>query len=461
MAAAPHFDMPGQGGAMYGPALGGAALSVFNNGGKIKAVFILSPPLTVAGFKLIIGVSAENNSSAHGGLPNEVGGISWSASSVTAKYDVRPKGVSITASVPNAADEPIVSRFDTDPGNTPFNIDFAPVARSLLKSSYPTSSGSDLGLQLNFSCDSPGKLRVNLAVAAARYLRRPLAGDTEDRSLKGAIESVNFPIPENLKPAGLSFTIDGNYGPARLVLAADNTLENPRHGFHVANSTRLARRMSLTNVESRLPLARVALFGRASEEGELLVSLHNGDEIRIGSPIGEPVSIPLLPASQPSWHRAGFPADKMLPPHPDAVWVVAQVTRGVFWWHADMDDPNATQRSNDGGASWTLLPAKPLLQLAVVEVDDQGNPRPLQPLSLTWADGVLNTDIVGVTGQAQQLPAQFRRYWVAQESVHQSFLNRVSELGGLLKLGFHCRRDVELSLSNVVLVYNPWEAGET
>jgi hypothetical protein len=335
------------------------------------------------------------------------------------------------------------------------------VARSLLKSSYPTSSGSDLGLQLNFSCDSPGKLRVNLAVAAARYLRRPLAGDTEDRSLKGAIESVNFPIPENLKPAGLSFTIDGNYGPARLVLAADNTLENPRHGFHVANSTRLARRMSLTNVESRLPLARVALFGRASEEGELLVSLHNGDEIRIGSPIGEPVSIPLLPASQPSWHRAGFPADKMLPPHPDAVWVVAQVTRGVFWWHADMDDPNATQRSNDGGASWTLLPAKPLLQLAVVEVDDQGNPRPLQPLSLTWADGVLNTDIVGVTGQAQQLPAQFRRYWVAQESVHQSFLNRVSELGGLLKLGFHCRRDVELSLSNVVLVYNPWEAGET
>jgi hypothetical protein len=461
MAAAPYFDMPGQGGGMYGPALGGAALSVFNNGGKIKAVLILSPSIPVAALKLMIGASSESSSNIHGGLPNEVVGISWSANSVTAKYDVRPKGVSITASVPNSADEPIVSRFDTDPGNTPLNIDFAPVARSLLKSSYPSSSGSDLGLQLNFTCDSPANLRVNLSAASARYLRRPLGEDTEALSLQGATEHVDLPIPQNLKPSGMSFTIDGTYGPARLVLAADNALLNARHGFHVANTIQLARRMSLTNVERQLPLARVALFGRASEEGELLVSLHGGGEMRIGSPIGEPVSIPLFPSPQPDWHRAVFPVDKMLPPHPDAVWVVAKVTRGVFWWHATMEDQNVTQRSSDAGESWTMVAAKPALQLAVTEVDEQGNPSPLQPLALTWEDGVLNTDIVGVSGQARQMAPQFRRYWVAQQGVHQSFLDRVSELGSLLTLGFACRRDVELSLSNTVLVYNPWQTGET
>jgi len=461
MAAAPYFEMPGQGRDMYGPALGGASLSVFNVGGKIKAVLMLTAPIPVASFKLIIGVSSENSGSVHGGLPNDVGGISWSASAVTATYDVRPGGVSITASVPNDQNEPVVSRFDTDPGNTPVNVDFAPVARSLIKSSYPSSSGDDLGLQLNFSSDSPGKLRVNLAEAAARYLRHPLGGNTEELSLIGAPEHIKLPVPNNLKPAGMSFTIDGVYGPARLVIAADNALQNPRHGFRIANGTWLARRMHLSDVERRLPLARVALFGRASEQGELLVSLHSGDDVRIGPAIGEPVSIALAPASQPGWQRAGFPVDKMLPPHPDAVWVVAQVTRGVFWWHADMDNPDSAQRSDDGGASWTLVTAKPALQLAVNEVDAQGNPSPLEPLALTWADGILNADIVGVKGQTRQLAPQFRRFWVAQEGAHQPFLNRVSELDGLLTLGLHCRRDVEVSLSNVVLVYNPWQAGET
>jgi len=461
MAAAPYFDMPGQGGDMYGPALGGASLSIFNNSGKIKAVITLTAPIPVARFKLIIGVSAENSASAHGGLPNDVGGISWSASSVTAKFDVRPAGVSITATVPNDESEPVVSRFDTDPGGTPVNVDFAPVARSLLKSSYPSSNGEDLGLQLNFSSDSPGKLRVNLADASARYLRHPLGAATEEQSLKGAPGHVDLPVPENLKPAGMSFTVDGVYGPARLVIAADNALENPRQGFRVANSTWLARCMSLSMVERNLALARVALFGRASEEGELLVSLHSGDKLRIGPAMGEPVSLALAPASQPSWQRADFPLDKMLPPHPDAVWVVAQVTRGVFWWHADIDNPAATQRSDDAGASWTLITAKPALQLAVNEVDAEGNPSPLEPLELTWVDGILNADIVGVSGQTRQLAPQFRRFWVAQEGAHQSFLDRISELDGLLTLGFNCRRDVELSLSNVVLVYNPWQAGET
>ncbi len=461
MAAAPHFDMPGQGGDMYGPALGGASLSVFAAGGKIKAILNLSVPLPVTDFKLLLGVSSDNSDRAHGGLPTEVGGISWSAASVTARYDIRPAGVSITATAPLVTDEPVVSRFDTDPGNTPLHVDFAPAARSLLKSSYPSGSGDDLGLQLNFTSDSPGNLRVNLAAATARYLRYPLSGDAEEKSLLGAPGHIHLPVPENLRPSGFSFTIDGTYGPARLVMAADEAFECPRRGFRVDNTTRLARRMTLTGVERNLPIARVALFGRASEEGELLVSLHSGDGVRIGPAIGEPVSIPLSPASQPGWQRAAFAADKMLPPHPESVWVVARVTRGVFWWHADMESPGDTQRSSDDGAGWTLLTAKPVLQLAVVEVDQNGSPGPLEPVTLNWTDGILNNDLVGVAGRARQLPPQFRRFWVAQNSAHKPFLDRIPDLGGLLSLGFSCRRDVDLSLSNFVLVYNPWQAGAT
>lgn len=461
MAAAPHFEMPGAGKAMYGPALGGALLAVLpDNEGKIRAVLQFNPPLPVRTFQLLLGISATDSNRRHGGLPNEVEGIDWSAQTVMAKYELRPAGVTINATVANGAGEALVARFDTDPGAQPVDIDFAPVARSLLSTSYPSSSGDDLGLQLNFRCDSPGNLRVNLAEAAARYLRYPLADESIGTTLRGVPEFITLPVPENLRPAGVSFTVDGLYGPARLVAAADNPLIDSRQGFRVSGSTRLARRMTLTETERNLPLTRVAMFGRASEMGELLVSLHQGDALRIGPAIGEPLSITLTPTPSPIWHRADFPPTAMLPPHPEALWVVAQATDGVFWWHANTTADKSAQRSNDDGASWATIAARPILQLAVIEVDPETDtPTPLEPLTLTWVDGVLNGDLVGV-GQSGQLPPQFRRYWVAQSAAHRPFLNRIPELGGLLRLGFDCRRDVDFSVKDVVLVYNPWQVGE-
>ena len=54
-AAAPHFAMPGAGSNLYGPALGGAAVSLSNVGGKIRAVLELNPALDGNRFSLMVG----------------------------------------------------------------------------------------------------------------------------------------------------------------------------------------------------------------------------------------------------------------------------------------------------------------------------------------------------------------------------------------------------------------------
>lgn len=461
LAAAPYFAMPGKGGAMYGPALGGASLALYHDDtGAVRAVLHFPAPLASGSFKLMIGRASEGSKSEHGGLPNDVEGIAWSAESVIATYDVRPAGVTVAANVIDApADEPVVARFDTDPGSTPVHVDFAPVARSLLKTAYPSSKGDDLGLQLNFVSDSPGKIRVDLADAAARYLRYPLGDASLSASLKGAPEYVEIPVNERLKPSGFSFAVDGVFGPARLVASADDAPQDARQGFRVAETIRIGRRMILNDGERNLPLARIAVFGRASEACELLLTLHGGDPTRIGAPLAGPLSIPLSAASTPKWHRADFPWPGLLPPHPDAVWIVAQASHGVFWWYADLNQPGPSQRSRDDGGSWSKIDAKPISQLAVFETDGQGNPGPVGPVSLTWTDGVLNADLAGIGGQGGDHPPEFRRFWVAQVPAHDPILNRIPELGGVLRLGFSCRRDVTLSLSQAVMVYNPWEAG--
>lgn len=461
MAAVPYFAMPGKGGAMYGPALGGANLALYHDdSGAVRAVLRFPAPPASGSFKLLIGKAAEGSKSEHGGLPNDVEGVAWSAQSVIAVYDVRPAGVTVTANVIGGpSGEPVVARFDTDPGGTPVHVDFAPVARSLLKAAYPSSSGDDLGLQLNFVSDSPGQLRIDLADAAARYLRYPLGDTSLSVTLQGAPAHVDVPVNEHLKPSGFSFAIDGVFGPTRLVAAADDAPPNARRGFRVTETTRIGCRMTLSERERNLPLARIAVFGRASEGGELLLTLNGGDSTRIGPPLAGPLSIPLEPTSTPKWHRVQFPSPGLLPPHPEAVWIIAQASHGVFWWYADLEQSGPSQRSQDGGGSWSKIEAKPVSQLAVDEIDGQGNPSPVEPVSLVWTDGVLNADLVGIGTQTGDQPPKFRRFWVAQIPKHDPFLNRIPELGGVLRLGFSCRRDVSLSLSQAVLVYNPWEAG--
>jgi hypothetical protein len=458
-AAAPHFAMPGEGGGMYGPALGGASASLLEDvSGKIKAVLRLDPPLDGNRFSLLLGHTRQV--AANGGLPNEVVAAAWSAANVVGVFDIRPASVRVKATAVAAGEEtPVVAEFPSDPGATPVAVDFAGVARSLLKRAYPASQGSDLGLKLLFTAGSPGQLRVRLGSASARYLSRPLEGVPASLSLRGAPESIDPVVSDAFRPAALSFTIDGVYGPARLTLDSDTAVPDGRHGFRVSPGIRIGRLVALTAVEANLPVIRLGLFGRASAPSELLLALHKGDEIRIGPAIGEPLSLEIEPSPTPGWHRKAFAAPGLLPPQPRMLWLVVRATRGAFWWHGALDSAGSTQRSEDDGSTFSQVTGRPLLHVSVVEADSQtGNPTPAFPVALRWRDGLLNADVVGVAGHEASLPPEFRRFWIAERSAHAAFLDAMPSLGGLLTLTFSCQRDVELTISDAVLTFNPWNA---
>jgi hypothetical protein len=161
----------------------------------------------------------------------------------------------------------------------------------------------------------------------------------------------------------------------------------------------------------------------------------------------------------PAWHRIEYPAPGLLPPHPAALWLVARATRGVFWWHGALDSDGFTQRSDDEGGTHTGVAGRPALHVSVRETDvPSGNPSPLHPVSLAWRDGGLNADVVGVQGKEASLPPQFRRFWIAERASQQTFLNGIGGAGGVLRLTFACQRDVDLTVSEAVLTYDPWNA---
>ena len=148
-----------------------------------------------------------------------------------------------------------------------------------------------------------------------------------------------------------------------------------------------------------------------------------------------------------------------LPPHAPLLWLVVRATRGTFWWHGPLDVPESTQRSDDEGSTFSQIAGRPLLHVSVTEVDSEtGNPTPVFPVSLRWRDGLLNADLVGVAGREASLPPDFRRFWIAEGAAQSAFFNTVPALQGLLRLTFACQRDVELTVSNAVLTFDPWDA---
>lgn len=458
-ASAPAFAMPGAGGGMYGPALGGATLSLLNDdAGKINAVLTLTPALSGNRFSLLLGQA--NPADGAAALPNDVTAISWSAASINAVFDIRPANILIRASAANAGnDQPVVAQFPADPGGIPVAVDFAPVARALLKKAYPNTQGTDLGLRLVFTSGAPGVLQVNLGTAAARYLSRPLEHGPASLQLRGAPESMDLAVAKGLKPSAASLILDGIYGAARLTLDSDTAQPDERHGLRIAGPVRIARRIHLTAAESNLPLTRLGLYGRASEAAELLLTLHQGDALHIGQPIAPPLPLPLAPSHLPAWHRAEYSAPALLPPHPQSLWLVAQSTRGAFWWHGDLEPGDAAQRSEDDGATFTRVPGRPTLHVSVKETNPPpGGPCPLHPLSLFWRDGLLNADVAGVAGCAASLPPKFRRFWIAEGAANSSFFQAIGNLEGVLRLTFACQRDMDLTLSEAIVTYDPWNA---
>jgi hypothetical protein len=458
MAAVPHFAMPGKGGGLYGPALGGARLRLVREADdKVRAIVSFPKPMATAGFRLLIGHADETQ--VNRGLPNDVEGVAWSARTVRATWEVRPAGVTITAAA-GAGEPAAVAQFDVDPGERPLPVDFAPVARSILRRHYPTSQGADLGLGLRVVAASPGRLRVALDEVRARYLRFPAARGELRLGLRGGGDRVELPIPSGLRPAAVSFTLDGRYGAMRLVIDADGAPAASRLGFRVAGDVAVARLVHLGTGERALPLGRVALFGRAVAACELLVALHRGAP-GPGGGVGVPLSLAPAPAAEPAWHRAEWRSPDLLPPHDERLWLVVRAVRGSFWWHADPGEAAVAQRSEDEGATWAPVGGRPLAQLFVRDVDAAtGEPRVREPVTLSWQDGLLDADLVGIPPEGFA-PADFRRHWLAEGEADRALLERVAALDGRLSFGFDCRRDVDLTLSQAALAYNPWAVGAT
>ncbi|WP_428264584.1 hypothetical protein [Haliangium sp.] len=466
MVAAPYFAMPGNQAGLYGPALGGmSARSTIYEDGRVDVTLTLSPPVPVSAFRVTLGIGGD---SAHAGLPNEMAPNGWSAAEVTGHWQRRPSGLTVLAVTGTGAgneDGPAtVATLGQELDERRRDIDFTPAARSLLRAHYPNAGPPELGFRLRLVASSAGKVRVRLDRIGARYLRRLGGADGDSISLTGAPETLTLAgVPAGLHPHGFSFTVDGRYGPAVLVAAADEPLPPAtRTGYRLAGPVWMARRIPLTEAERGRRLLRVGLFCRAGADAEVLIGLHDGDELRVGSARGPTASIPVSPSAHPAWHRAELPLEAGLAPHPAALWVVAQVTRGVVWWYGGLDEEAPLLRSADAGGTWSAVSGRPGLQLHVEHVDDvTRQPLPDKPLRLLGpaeGSGQLSDDVAAIPLLGP--PGEFRRHWVINRaSDSQDTLANFGTLaGGTAVLAFSCRRDVELSVRDVVLTYDPWAA---
>jgi hypothetical protein len=242
-------------------------------------------------------------------------------------------------------------------------------------------------------------------------------------------------------------------------LDSDTSVPDEFHGFRIADGIQAVRRIHFTAVECDLPIVRLGVFGRASEDCELLLSLHHGGELHLGAAVAPPLSMVLKPEPHLAWHRVEYPAPHLLGPHDATLWLLARVTRGAFWWYGSLEQEGFTQRSADEGKTFGPVNGRPQCHVSVKEVDPAtGRPSPLMPLALSWDNGLLNADVAGVNGQEASLPPEFRRFWIAERSVHRVFLNAIPDLGGRMRLTFRCNRDVTLKHSDAVLTYDPWNA---
>jgi hypothetical protein len=466
MAAAPHFDMPGNQAGMYGHALGGSRSRLVYQDGRVELTLFLHPPLPVPAFRVLLGVAGDKGMLPHAGLPNELVPAGWSAAEVTGHWQRRPSGLVIYAltgagaggSTGNEDAPATVATLAPEIGQ-PANIDFTPAARSLLRNHYPNATGPDLELTLRVRADSPGQVRVGPDRLSARYLRVLGTADGHAVALRGAPERLVLPgVPAGLTPQAFSFAVDGSFGRSVLLAGADEPLPpDTSTGFRVSGAVRVARRMPLTTAERGQQLVRVGIFGRASADAELLVGLHQGDSMRVGAARGPTVSIAVPAGAHPAWHRAELPLELGLPPHPEALWVVVQVTRGVVWWYGALDQ-GSLLRSDDAGVTWSTVTGKPGLQLHVASVDPATRqPLPDQPVRVLRDNSQLTPDLAAI--HLLGPPGEFRRHWLIDRSSDEPALAALATLpDGALALSFACRRDVDMRVHDILLTYDPWDA---
>ena len=444
--ATPAYPMPGDGSALYGEALGGAALTCVLDASAGTARLVLTPNAGAATLARLV-LTVVRNSPDKPNLPNEATPISWRATRVTAIWRVQPASLKVEAVAGGKA--VTVAQMPGGPGRDFVDFDFAAAARGLCEPAYAATAGrADLGLSLRVTASGPGAARLRLGRAGVRYLQRPLSQSAR-LSLRGAPETVELRgAHSGLHPVALDLSVQGKLLPDRLTDGSDEQPPYPRRGLVAREATRIARRTALTPVERALPLVRLAVFGRAAAAAEVLATLHQGDQMRVGPPLGPPVALTLDPTPAPSWHRIAL-TPTMLPPQPEVVWVVLQATRGQFLWHGNPADDDTALVSGDSGLSWADAATRPALQLSVRETTFTPT---ILPLRWRAADrsGLLAPDI------AHGSQPDFAQHLLVAEDTQAAPLAAVALAP--LTLAFTCRRDVDLSVTDATFAYNPWTA---
>ena len=471
-AAAPPFPMPGNAAGLYGPVLAGAQLRL-GVPDPNTLTLLLNPPLDSRRVRIFLGASAPHQTD----LPQEAQAVRWTARKILAYWSVAPREVQLQSQSGGAA-----AAVWSHPGELPADpaqVDFTPAARAQLEASRAESDGADPALAIRVTCASAGTLHITRRRIRAYYHHQATSEDIPV-SLRGVGQRIHIPVPPGLCPAQVRITLDGGFRSTRLVAASDDPQGVSRVGFRVAGPARLARWMPLTAPEQGQPLRRVGIFGRASEEPEILLTLHGGDALRLGSPLGDPVALTVASGAHPRWRQVDIPPGVLRRSRPRGVWVVAQASRGGFWWHADLATSGPTQRSTDGGANWSTTAGRPLLQL-----HGEG-PLRTRPIAVTWNHGPLTSDLLRVLPASQKasksgvqivkgaLSASFYepgedaqaptaldapRFRVEDLSLFTpSELERFSDLGGDLLLAFYCSQDVDFRIQHALLTYNPWSA---
>jgi hypothetical protein len=442
--AAPAFPMPGAGGALYGNALGGCALAATQAAdGSVRLVLTPdagAPPLSAVRLTVVRLAPAAPQ------LPNEGTPVPWRARSIRAIWRLHPAALKVEAAAAGRA--VLVAELPGDPGRPMAGIDFAAALRGLARAAYDAAGGAaELGVALRVTATGPGAARLRLDRAGLRYLRRPLARP-ERLLLRGAPAGLALAgAGPGLRPVALDLALEGRFLPERLTDASDDAPPLPRRGLVAEAAIRLARRTTLTEPERALPLVRFAVFGRAAVPTELLLTLHAGDALRIGPPLGPAAALTLVAAAAPAWLLAPLAAP-IAPPLPPVVWLVAQVPRGRFLWHGAAADDDSALFSGDAGGAWADAATRPALQLAVREPVAAPLPLPLRWEAAGQA-GSLAADAAGGG------PAFQRRLLLAEDTVPAA-LAAVAAAPLLLRFG--CRRDVDLAVSAATFAYNPWTA---
>lgn len=459
IAAAPAFAMPGDPGKLYGDALAGAKLKLSLIDGRVDALLTFDPPLESRKVELRIAVLPDADA-----LPNQAAPISWRADKIDATWATGLRGLEIAASVPGLPEldpAPVASFPGLTEGKVTV-IDFSAAARSLLRTAYRDAAAPTLVLRMKSA--STGRLAIVERVVEAEYRRRLVDETGVTIALRGGLERATFAIPHKLKPARFTMTFDGRFGPHALITSADAgelPAATPRSGYRIAGGLAVARWLPLTVDEAARRLTRVSVEGRGAGECELLLALHRGDPLHIGARHGDPVALAVPGETTSRWHRAELVAAAAAPPHPGGVWVVAQVSRGSFWWAAAFGDAGASccQRSPDAGGTWDARPGRPRAQVHQEWLDTTTQTPIPADIACTWQHGLLRTDIRPI----DQLAAPtFRGVGVALLGKRdlpgdgKAPLDRVAALGVTLALGFECRRDVDFRVLDAVMTYNPW-----